>query len=96
MASAYTIVKSGFQMGVENGASTKFWIDAWILDSPLHMFAEDKIPENDIQRPVNSYWIDGAWSWEELQPLIRSNIIANYVRFIWGMMNWLMIDPGWI
>lgn len=55
LVSTASIIRTGAQIKVQNGFSIVFWLDTWLLDSPLYEKAITEIPFDDLQKSVANY-----------------------------------------
>lgn len=72
---AATIIQQGCKVSVENGLSTLFWNDTWLLDQPLQNYALSEINMVDKSRTVASYWNNSGWDLSVLHNLLPNEAI---------------------
>ena len=76
MVNATSLIRSDYQMEVQNGSSTAFWLDSWLMDSPLYECAISEIPLDEIQNSVAAYWHPSGWRLDALQRYLPIEILS--------------------
>lgn len=68
---------------VRNGRTTKFWMDRWITQSPLHAQMCRNVSLPELYSSVADYWREGiGWDWSrinELLPDAAKQKLASYL-----------------
>lgn len=67
---AIPILGKGFHMNVDDGKATYFWLDPWLVSTPLLPYALVDIEEGDMYRLMPSYWNEDQWTWVALHQVL--------------------------
>ena len=73
---ASSLLRSSSQMEVQNGVSIAFWLDSWLIDTPLYEKVISEVPLNELQKSVASYWSPSGWCLDTLHNYLPYDILS--------------------
>ena len=75
ISTSTSLLRDGIQLGVENGHTTFFWQDKWLIDAPLAEKVHASIPIEEQGATVAAYWLLNKWDLPTQSQWLPSHIL---------------------